>query len=140
MLALEPVIVERLRAALPSDVSWTVKGHTSDTGDRRVTDGALAVVMFAAGDVGSQRNTAVFLRPGYTVTLVTRKGANAAAVLDAGLAAAVADLHNWMPGAVAGRAWEPLVLQRFGPPDYIDDGLAGLELLFVSSGLFDGQS
>lgn len=139
MLALESVIVDRLRQSLPANASWSVKGHTTDTGDRRASGGPLAVVMFAAAAVASQRTTAALVQPGFMVTLVMRRGADAAQALDAAFAAAVQSMHNWAPGEVAGRAWEPLKLDRVQPPQYVDEGLTGLELLFVSSGLFHGQ-
>lgn len=141
MLALEPIIVERLKAELPAGAAWLVKGHATDGGDRRPADGPVAVVMFADASVPSVRGTAAVVQSVWTVLLATRRmGLVSVALIDAAFAQAVASLHNWRPGLVAGRQWEPLMLARVAPPQYVEDGLVGLEITFTTSGLYPGQS
>ena len=139
MLQLEPVIVARLAAALPA--GWAVKGDATGAGDRRpAADGGLAVVALAGSAPPSPRTTAVLVAPGWSVVLAARKGAGAPALLDAGVAAVIASLHNWMPGEVGGRRWEPFVLAQVSVPPLQDDGITGVELTFTTTGLFQGQS
>jgi hypothetical protein len=137
MLALEPVIVDRLRGAL--DAAWAVKGMTTDAGDRRVTAGPLASVMFGRATVPDVRGTAVQVQPGWMVLLVARRGPTTAALLDAAVADCVRALHNWSPGEVAGRGWTPLEMASAQAPDYVDDGIVGIELSFNTTAFFEGQ-
>lgn len=134
MLALEPVIVARVRAAL---AVWTVMGFTSDKGSRSARP--LASVSFADCRVADSKAGAVNVQPGYRVTLLTTKGDEAAALVDAAFVAVVGALHNWKPGEVAGRRWERLSLLLVGAPQYPEDGLVGVDLLFTTGARFDGQ-
>ena len=135
MLALEPVIVEQLRESLSAP--WTVKGYTTDMGER--PGNALASVMFAAGAVSDVKAGAVALQPGWQVLLCAKHGSDAALLLDAAFSAVIASLHNWEPGAAGGRRWGALALVRFAPPQYPLEGFVGVELLFSTTGRFLGQ-
>lgn len=136
MLALEPVIVDRLRETLAA--AWTVKGYTSDKGER--SGHALASVMFAAGAVSDVKAGAVALQPGWQVLLSAKQGVDAALLLDAAFAEVIASLHNWEPGAAGGRRWGALSLVRFAPPQYPLEGFVGIELLFSTTGRYHGQA
>lgn len=135
MLALEPVIVDRLRAVLAG--AWTVMGLTSDKGSR--DSFPLASLSFTDGRVPDSKTGAVSVQPIWRLTLVHRKNDQAATVVDAAFAAAIEALHNWTPGQVSGRRWERLALVQFGAPQYPEDGLVGVELLFTTSARYDGQ-
>ena len=139
MLQLEPVIVARLEAALPA--GWVVKGDATGTGDRKpATDGGLAIVSLAGSAPPTPKGTAAQVAPGWSVVLAGRKGPSAPALIDAAVQAAIGTLHNWMPGEVAGRQWEPFRLAQVSVPLQQDDGITGVELTFTTSGLFKGQS
>ncbi|MFV0678513.1 hypothetical protein [Variovorax sp. tm] len=136
MIALEPVIVERLRASLAD--AWVVKGMFFDDG-RRSGD-LFASVTFADADVPASEDTGAMVRPLWLVTLVAKgTDANVAAQLDSAFAIAVEALHGWAPGPVGGRRWERFRLARVKPPPYLDTGLVGIELGFSTSARFDGQ-
>ena len=136
MIALEPVIVERLRASLAE--AWTVKGMFFDAGKR---DPDLFVsVMFADADVPASEVPGALVRPLWLVTLVAKRAdAEAAAQLDGAFALVIEALHGWGPGQVAGRRWELLQLVRVKPPPFLENGLVGIELGFSTSARFDGQ-
>ncbi|CAN7475137.1 hypothetical protein [Variovorax paradoxus] len=135
MFALEPVIVERLRAALGA--AWTVKGYTSDDGNRDAFP--FASVFFGDGNIADNKTSALAVQPGWRVSLVARTGEGAAELLDAAFSAAIASLHNWAPGSAAGRRWARMFLVRFAPPQYADAGLTGVELLFSTTAQYRGQ-
>lgn len=137
MLALEPVIVERLRQALASE--WTVKGLFSDTGKREPD--MFASVMFADSDVPASEATGVLVRPLWTVTLMVRRGDPVGATaIDVAFAVVIEALHGWAPPAQGtARRWERLRLLRVKPPPYPENGLVGVELGFSTSARFDGQ-
>ncbi|MNL22646.1 hypothetical protein D3C87_1440010 [compost metagenome] len=136
MIALEPVIVARLRASLAG--AWAVKGVFFDDGKR--SGDLFASVMFADANVPSSEAPGVLVQPLWLVTLIA-KGADAevAEQLDGAFALSVEVLHGWSPGLVSGRRWERLRLVRVKPPPYLDTGLAGIELGFSTSARFDGQ-
>ena len=135
MLTLEPVICARLREALTAP--WTVMGFTADAG-RRDGDG-IASVLFADANVADPKTSAALVQSGWRVTLVRRRSAAAAVEVDAAFTAVVKALHNWRPGEVAGRRWEPVRLQQVMPPQYAEEGLVGLELTFTTAARYDGQ-
>ena len=136
MLALEPAIVERLRASLAE--AWTVKGMFSDAGKREPD--LFASVMFGDADVPASEVPGVLVRPLWLVTLVARRAdAEAALQLDSAFALAIEALHGWAPGQVTGRRWERLQLVRVKPPPFLENGLVGIELAFSTSARFDGQ-
>jgi len=136
MLALEPAIVQRLRANLAE--AWTVKGMFSDAGKREPD--LFASVMFGDADVPASEVPGVLVRPLWLVTLVGRRAdAEAAPQLDSAFALVIEVLHGWAPGPVAGRRWERLQLVRVKPPPFLENGLVGIELAFSTSARFDGQ-
>ena len=136
MLALEPVIVERVRMGL-SDL-WTVKGMFSDAGKR---DAALfASVLFVDADVTDSDIPGAMVRPQWAITLVARHSdAQAPVNLDDAFAGVVEVLQGWAPGLVAQRRWDRLQLVRVKPPPFLDNGLVGVELIFSTSARYDGQ-
>ena len=136
MLALEPVIVEQLRSGLAA--GWKVMGFTSDAGRR---DGwPLASVSFVDGNVADSKAGAAAVQAAWRVTLIAKRGDQAAALVDAAFAAVMASLHNWAPpGEIGGRRWERLRLLQVTPPQYPEDGLVGLDLTFTTQARYDGQ-
>lgn len=136
MLALEPAIVQRLRASLAE--AWTVKGMFSDAGKREPD--LLASVMFGDADVPASEVPGVLVRPLWLVTLVGRRAdAESAPKLDGAFALVIETLHGWAPGQITGRRWERLRLVRVKPPPFLENGLIGIELAFSTSARFDGQ-
>lgn len=136
MLALEPVIVARLRLALASD--WTVIGFTADKGSR---DGyPLASVRFLDGSLADSKTSSVAVQPVWRVTLVCRRSDDAATLIDSAFAMCIGTLHNWVPGQSGGRGWNRMALVRFAEPQYLDAGLVGVELLFATTAQFKGQN
>lgn len=134
MLALEPLIQERMRA-LPALTGWQVRGATVAT-DRR---GVPAVdVRMGAASVPQVRKPAVTLQPEWSVTLVVQKSDQAAAQLDAALIAAIGALHNWRPTDAA-RCWTELQVARVTEAAFSDAGLVGYEITFTTAAVFDGQ-
>lgn len=90
MLALEPLIQERLRA-LPVFTGWQVRGGTVAT-DRR---GVPAVdVRMAGASVAQVRKPAVTLQPEWVVSLVVQRSDQAAAP-----PCAPAPQPRWLAGA-----------------------------------------
>lgn len=136
MLALEPLIVERLELGLAA--GWTVKGFTSDAGRRDAWP--FASVSFVDGNVADSKQGAVAVQPAWRVTLIAKRGDQAAALIDSAFAAVIGVLHNWAPaGEVGGRRWERLKLLQVMPPQYPDDGLAGIDLTFTTQARYDGH-
>lgn len=128
MLALEPHLKARLQT-LPALTGWAVRTGTELT-DRRVVPAA--DVRCTGAQVPDSKTGAVMVAPEWTVTLVVRRSDEAANQLDAAFAAVIASLHNWAPGQHGGRGWEPLKLVRVTEPQFVDEGLAGCELLFTT--------
>lgn len=140
MFALEPVITARVQAALaPLSAGWATYGHAGSTGDRRPDAAPAAVVAFSDARPGDVRGQAATVDTAWQVLLVARRGATAPALIDAAIAAVIGALHNWRPGEVAGRRWEPLRLSGVQSPAYPDDGLMGIEIAFTTTALYRGQ-
>lgn len=136
MLALEPVIVDQLRAGLPS--GWKVMGFASDAGRRDAWP--LASVSFVDGNVADSKAGAAAVQAAWRVTLIAKRGEQAPAQVDAAFAAVMATLHNWAPpGEIGGRRWERMRLLQVTPPQYPEDGLVGLDLSFTTQARYDGQ-
>ena len=134
MLSLTAPIKTRLQA-LPALTGWAVRTGTEQA-DRRivpVADVRLTGARVPESDVG------VLVSPEWTVTLVVRSSEIAADQLSAAFAAVIESLQNWAPGEVAGRRWDRLRLVRATPPDFVDEGMAGVEIAFSTSASFDGQ-
>lgn len=135
MLAIEPTIKARLQA-LPQLTGWAVRMGTEHA-DRRVVPAV--DVRCAGASVADRKAGAVMVAPEWQITLVLRRGADAAAQLDAALAAVITSLHNWQPGQHGGRGWEPLALSRVTEPLLSDEGLTGYELTFTTGARYMGQ-
>lgn len=136
MLALLAPIKARLQP-LPALTGWAL--HTvAEEVDRRVVP--RAAIGFGGARVAGARTTAAHVEPSMAVTLVVRRGATAAASLDAAMAAVIAELHNWLPGERGGRRWEPLRLVQITEPDFeTEEGLVGLTLVLNTQALYHGQ-
>lgn len=135
MLALEPVIVSRLREGLPS--GWTVMGISSDDGRRDAWP--LASVSFIDGGVADSKAGAAAVQAAWRVQLVAKRSADAAVLVDVAFAACMSTLHGWAPqGQVSGRLWERLKLLQVRAPQYPEDNLVGLEITFTTQARYDG--
>lgn len=135
MLALEALIAQRLRAQ-GAFIGWQVREGCQDT-DRRAVP-AVDVRMAGAG-VPQVRKPAATLQPEWAITLVVRRGPDAAQQLDAALAAAITSLHNWRPADTSGRGWTELQISRVLPVDFADVALVGYEITFTTAAVFNGQ-
>lgn len=135
MLALESPLKTRL-AALPVLTGWAVRTGT-ELSDRRMVPAA--DVRCTGARTTDSETTAVTLDPAWTVTLVVPRSDQAAGQLDAALAAVIGSLHNWCPGLQSGRAWRRMALQTVREPEFVAEGLAGLELVFATSTVYHGQ-
>lgn len=137
MLALEPHIKTRLQA-LSALTGWAVRGGTELT-DRRMAPSA------EARCTGAQANdsqvSAVTLDPAWTITLVVPRGDWAAQQLDAALKDVIGSLHNWCPGKIddAGQPWRRMALATVREAEFLPEGVAGLELTFITSVVYHGQ-
>lgn len=135
MLALETLIAQRLReqGAL---AGWQVREGCQDT-DRR---GVPAVdVRMGGASVPQVRKPAATLQPEWVITLVVRRGPDAAQQLDAALAAAITSLHNWRPADAGGRGWTELQVANVLPADFADVALVGYQITFTTAAVFHGQ-
>lgn len=135
MLAIEPPLKARLQA-LPQLTGWAVRMGTEHA-DRRVVPAV--DVRCAGASVPDRKAGAVMVAPEWQITLVLRRGVDAAAMLDAALAAVITSLHNWQPGQHGGRGWEPLALSRVTESLLSDEGLTGYELTFTTGARYMGQ-
>lgn len=135
MLAIEPPLKARLQA-LPQLTGWAVRMGTEHA-DRRAVPAV--DVRCAGASVPDRKSGAVMVAPEWQITLVLRRGVDAAAMLDAALAAVITSLHNWQPGQHGGRGWEPLALSRVTEPLLSDEGLTGYELTFTTGARYMGQ-
>ena len=135
MLALETLIAQRLRAQ-GAFTGWQVREGCQDA-DRRAVP-AVDVRMGGAS-VPQVRKPAATLQTEWAVTLVVRRGPDAAKQLDAALAAAITSLHNWRPADASGRGWTELQISRVLPADFADVALVGYEITFTTAAVFHGQ-
>ena len=135
MLALETLIAQRLRAQ-GAFTGWHVREGCQDA-DRRAVP-AVDVRMGGAS-VPQVRKPAATLQTEWAVTLVVRRGPDAAKQLDAALAAAITSLHNWRPADASGRGWTELQISRVLPADFADVALVGYEITFTTAAVFHGQ-
>lgn len=133
MLAVGNPIKDRLAVLLGA---WSVYLR-ADAVDKRAVP-AVEVGIDGA-QVADSKTGAVSLAPNWMVTLVVRRGDGAAAQLDAAFAAVVESLHNWAPGEQGGRKWERLRLVSVREPDFVEEGLAGMVLVFSTGARYDGQ-
>lgn len=136
MLALTAPLKARL-AALPALTGWAVRTGSEQV-DRRLVP-AVDVRCGGAGVVDS-RTGAAMVAPEWMVTLIVKRGDGAADQIEAAFAAVVGSLHNWRPGQLGGRGWEPLSLARVTEPLFDDAGVVGCELLFTTGARYMGQN
>jgi len=138
MFLLEPVITQRVRAAIAGlAVEWTVMGKTTDEGRRDAAQ--LASVAFFNGNVADTKAGGVSLETAWRITLSKRRGADTAEALDGALSAVIAALHDWPPETVSGRQWGRLRLAQVVAPQYPEDALEGVHLVFITSARFNGH-
>ncbi|MFM2254186.1 MAG: hypothetical protein RJB68_2523 [Pseudomonadota bacterium] len=133
MLAVGNPIKDRLADLL---TDWSVRLRTDVVEKRQFP--AVEVGIDGA-QVADSKTGAVSLTPNWAVTLVVRRGDLAAAQLDEAFAGVVESLHNWAPGAQGGRNWERLRLVSVREPDFADEGVAGVVLVFSTGARYDGQ-
>ena len=136
MLALTTPIKQRLQA-IPALTGWAVRSGT-DAVDRR----PLPAVDVRCSDarVSERKTSAVMLAPQWTVTLATRRGPDAADMLDAALAAVIESLHGWAPGLHGGRGWERLEVIGAAEPAFGEEGIASYQITFATAALYRGQA
>lgn len=135
MLALANPIKARL-AALPQLTGWAVRSSTEST-ERRTLPAV--DVRCTGANVADRKQGAALVAPEWTVLLMMRRAPDAADMLDAAFAAVFASLHNWMPGQVGGRGWEPLQLARVQEPVFADTGDVGYEMVFSTAARYIGD-
>lgn len=137
MLAISTPVKARLQA-LPALTGWAVRlGH--EEADRRLLP-AVDVRCSGAAVTTRSSSTATQLSPEWQITLVVKRGDEAAEQIDAALQAVIGSLHNWQPGQQGGRGWERLVLTRITEPVFDQSGVAGYELGFTTAATYHGQS
>ena len=134
MLALDPLIKTRL-AALDALQGWQVRGCT-EVVDRSAVPAA--DIRLAAAQVGDSKMGAVTVQPGWGITLVAKRGPTAAADLDAAVAAVIGAMQGWNPSKAANQPgmWSDFKLTGIEPPDFLQEGLVGLELVFTTGGAY----
>lgn len=127
MLAVGPLIKARLQG-LSALAGWDLRVWT-EAGDRRMVPAV--DIRNGGAQVAESKAVGVRIEPLWTVTLVVRRGADAAAELDAAFWQVVESLH-WCPlGLVDGRKWQQLALVSIArEPEFVDEGLAGCQLVF----------
>lgn len=134
MLGLDPFIKARL-AALDALQGWQVRGYT-EVVDRSVVPAA--DIRLAAAQLGDSKAGAVSVQPGWGITLVVKRGASAAVDLDAAFAAVIGALQGWNPSKDADTPgkWSDFRLSGIEPPDFLQEGLVGVELIFSTGGAY----
>lgn len=129
MLAVGPFIKERLQGLAAID-GWDLRVGT-EAGDRRVEGVGAVDIRNSGAQIAESKAVGVKVEPLWTVTLVVRRGSEAASQLDAAFWQVVEALHWCQVGTVAGRHWERLALVSIQQePEFLDVGLAGCQLVF----------
>lgn len=135
MLSLLPALTLRLQS-IPALSGWDVRNNAEPANRSALP---AVDVRCTRARVADRKTGAVMLSPEWTATLVMRRAADAAAVLDTALAAVIEALHSWAPGEHGGRGWERLALLDVSEPDFFDEGLAGYTLTFGTAAMYRGQ-
>ena len=135
MLSILPALTLRLQS-IPALAGWDVRNNIEPANRSALP---AADVRCTRARVADRKTGAVMLSPEWTVTLVLRRAADAAAVLDEALAAVLAQLQGWSPGQHGGRGWERLSLLDVSEPDFFDEGLAGYTLTFGTAAMYRGE-
>lgn len=136
MLSILPALTLRLQS-IPALAGWDVRNNI-EFADRELKKPTVDVRCTRAS-VADRKTTAVMLSAEWTVTLVVRRAADAAAVLDAALDAVITGLHGWPPGQHGERGWERLGLLGVSEPDFFETGLAGYTLIFDTAARYQGD-
>ena len=135
MLAIITPIKTRLAALAPL-AGWHVRTEVDDDDTSPVP----AVDIRGSGAIATDsETTAVTLDPSYTVTLAVKRGAAAAAQLDAALQAVIGSLHNWRPGVVVGTSYRRVALQGIRPAEFSSAGVVAYQLVFSTSAVYHGH-
>ena len=143
MLALEPVIVERLQQAM-AGLGFAVKVvGMSAAKDRAVPPGAglLVVVRIDDSPLSGEATTQVRLGAVWCVDICARLDPVSADRIDDCFRLAVQALHNWQVGMQRATRWGGISFQRLQPilPGQYGDGIYGLSAFFQTSASFKGQ-
>lgn len=136
MLALAPVLIDRLRA-IPALAGWDVRGAT-EPADRRALPAI--DVRWDGASMPDTRAAAMLMTPQWSITLVVRRGASAAAELDAAFEAVFSALHGWAPTDARGRTWRRLEIQSVSAPVFAEEGQAGMTIAFTSTAFFKSEA
>lgn len=135
MFALEAPLIARLQA-LPALAGWEVRSSAAEVS--RTTVPAIEVRCEGAR-VADQRMSAAAVGVSWGVHLIAERAAGVTDALDAVFGAVVGSLHNWSPGSVGGRGWQPLKLSTVQQPEFAEQGLVAYSLIFDTSARYDGQ-
>lgn len=135
MLALEPIIVERL-AADPGLSGWTIAGSLDNVS--RATLPRIDVRVGASIRAAGSR-TAAQLAPDVDVMLITERTQAGAEHLDAAIPVVIAALQNWSPGNVCNRQWSPLVAVNSSMDPAMDEHQLSIALVFSTAATYHGQ-
>lgn len=136
MIALLDPIKARLQL-LPAVTGWALFTAAEEGARQAVPRAAIG---FGSARVVGVHTTAARVEPSLAITLVVKRGASAAAALEAAMGAVIEQLHNWFPGEHGGRIWEPMRLAQITDPDFdSEEGLIGLTLAFTTQALYPGQ-
>ena len=135
MLAIITPIKTRLAALAPL-AGWDVRTEL----DEDDTSPVPAVDIRGSGASATDSESAgVTLDPSYTVTLAVKRGATAAAQLDAALQAVIGSLHNWRPGVVVGTSYRRVALQGIRSAEFSSAGVVAYQLVFSTSAVYHGH-
>lgn len=129
MLALANPIKLRLQA-LPQLVGWDVRTSAEDA-DRRAIP--MADVRCPGAVVADPKMGAVMLAPRWQITLVVRRGEEAAERIDQALSAVICSLLGWNAGEHGGRRWTPFTIDSVTEPMLADEGLIGYQITFATA-------
>ena len=142
MLALEPLIVERLKAELAqvqADLKTETKGW-SDEGDRKAAVGKVLLLVRLAGmPPAPVSKVAAAVNLGWWIELRTKRSQAAAALLDRCFREVLFALHEWKPPELPGQKWSHLAYQSTEPADGIEDGVYGLSMYFQTAAIYSGK-
>ncbi len=135
MFALEAPLLARLQA-LPALAGWDVRSGIAEMSRTAVP---AVEVRLDGARLADQRMSAANVTALWRVDLIHTRSAAAMEALDTAFAAVLGSLHNWAPGSVAGRAWQPVRLAAVQPPEFAEQGLVAYSLIFETAARYDGQ-
>lgn len=129
MLALADLIKLRIQS-LPGLTGWDVRTSTEDCDRRQIPSADIRCVGAAVADA---KASAVMLAPRWQVTLVVRRGEEAAQLIDQALSDVICSLLGWRAGDIGGRGWEPFTLDGVTEPMLPEEGLVGYQITFATA-------